>query len=190
MEVIDMKKSLPIVIGAVVLVVGALAYTFLSKSDQKGIQNGTNEATTMENTTSSDTFTGTLKEAISRGVAMKCTYQVEGSEYEGYVKGNNYRGKVQTAEGETGEVIVKDNCMWSWSENQAQGVKTCIQETDAEDESEDIWDQPDSSVDTSVNYRCVPATVTDAMFTPPTNIEFMDVDAMMENFGVDDAMQQ
>lgn len=168
---------------------GVLGYVFLSRGSQDSVQNGGTKTTTMEEGSSSDTFVGSLKEAIGMGVAMKCTYEVEGNEYEGYIKGKNYRGKMVNAEGQTGEVIVKENCMWSWSENQAQGVKTCIADEDMEEEGGDIWDQPDT-VDTSVNYKCLPTTVSDSMFTPPSDIQFLDIDEMMKNFGVEGNTQQ
>ena len=112
---------------------------------------------------------------------MKCTYTVEGNEYESYIKGENYRGKIKTAEGKTGEVIIKDNCMWTWSEEEVQGIKTCFEVSDPE--TPDVWEQPQGAVGTNMTYTCLPAAVTDAEFTPPSNIEFMDLDAMMEGLG-------
>ena len=64
---------------------------------------------------------------------MKCTYKVEGNEYESFIKGENYRGKIKTAEGKTGEVIMKNNCMWTWTVEEAQGIKTCFEESDTGD---------------------------------------------------------
>ena len=170
-----MKKFLPVVL--VVIVIGVAAFFLMNK--------GSNVTDVNETSTESEeeTFSGSLMDAVKLGVAMKCTYEVEGSEYVGYVKGNNYRGKM-TTEGRTTEVIVKDNCMWSWSSDNAEGMKTCIEETEVESEEGTIWEQAGASND--VNYRCVPAAVTDAEFTPPTDIQFLDLDSMME--GLKDQM--
>jgi len=118
----------------------------------------------------------TLKAAIDLGVPLKCSYSVNGNEYEGYVKGKQWRGKIKTAEGQVGEVIMKDNCMWSWGNQEKQGMKTCFEET----EDGDVWDQ-DTTV--GIEYNCMPAAVTDAEFTPPADIQFMDLDQMMQQYG-------
>lgn len=183
-----MKKSLPIIIGALVVLIGVLGYVYINKGKQVNTPTEVSEEAVSDDSTS-DVFTGTLKDALKLGVAMKCTYQYEGNEYEGYVKGENYRGKVTTAEGKTGEVIVKDDCIWSWSEGESQGIKTCTKDSEVEGEDGSIWDQPDNSVDTSINYRCQPTAISDSTFTPPSDIDFMDINAMMQNFGVEDTAQ-
>ncbi len=76
---------------------------------------------------------------------------------------------------------MKDNCMWTWSEDEAQGMKICFEETDPE--ATDIWEQPEGTVGTDMTYTCLPAAVTEAKFTPPTDVEFMDLDAMMQGMG-------
>ena len=108
---------------------------------------------------------------------MKCTYKVEGYEYEGYIKGEKWRGKVKTADGKTGEVIMKDNCMWSWEEGVDQGMKTCFEET----EGDDYWGGGDSTTETpDIDYNCAPTAVTDSKFNPPSNVNFMDLDQLMQ----------
>ena len=77
-----------------------------------------------------------------------------------------------------GEVIIKDNCMWSWSEGESQGMKTCFDAAE-----QDIWDEPQGASASDVEYHCVPTVITDAKFIPPTNIEFMDLDEMMGGYG-------
>ena len=168
-----MKKFLPVVLA--VVVIGVVGFFMMNRGDDGTIVDGT-----PSDSTETEVFSGSLLDAVKLGVAMKCTYDVEGNEYEGYVKGTNYRGKMTTAEGKVMEVIVKDNCMWSWDVDQNQGIKTCFEETEMENEGGDIWEQSElASAD--INYRCVPAAVTDAQFTPPANIQFMDIDSMMDD---------
>ena len=130
-------------------------------------------------------FTGSLQAAIKLGVPMKCTYKIEDQEMEGWIKGQQYRGKVKNQEGKTGEVLMKDNCMWAWSEDEGKGVKMCF---DLE-EGKDMWDpeawgmegeEYQDMAPPDVEYHCVPTVVTDAKFNPPDEVEFMDLTQMME----------
>jgi hypothetical protein len=181
--VIKIKKFLPIIIVAVVLVLGAGAFLFLNKGKSTSPTPGVTKDTTTNKDTGQEqqSFVGSLKDAVSLGVAMKCTYQIEGNEYEGYVKGESYRGSIKTAEGKVGAVIIKDGCMWTWSEDESQGIKTCY-EVEGPDET-DVWEQSQGVAAPGINYTCMPSAVTDSQFTPPSDVNFMDIDAMMEGFG-------
>jgi hypothetical protein len=177
-EVIRMKKSLPVILVLVAVGVGAILFMNRGKGTTPS-----DSGTVPFDSSESDTFVGTLKEAVARGVGMKCTYEVGGNEYEGYIKGKNYRGKIKTAEGKEARIIIKDNCMWTWAEDESQGVKTCFEVTEGEAEGSDIWEQPQGAVSPDITYRCVPFAVTDAQFTPPADVNFMDLESMMEGFG-------
>ena len=112
-----------------------------------------------------------LKAAIALGIPLKCGYQVGDVEYEGYVKGKQWRGKIQTSDGKTGEVIMKDNCMYSWTEETKMGVKMCFEE--------DMWETDEyQEAAPGIEYHCLPAAVTDAQFNPPSGINFMDISQM------------
>jgi len=174
-----MKKLLPVVLILVVIGVGAL---LIGRSRGTTTTPSDSETVTTQSS-QSDTFVGSLKEAVARGVGMKCTYQVEGNEYEGYIKGKNYRGKTKTTEGKEGGVIIKDNCMWIWAEDEDQGIKTCFEDTEAETQSTDIWEQPQGTVGSDMEYTCVPFAVREAQFTPPAGVEFLDLESMMEGLG-------
>lgn len=180
-----MKKNKPLIIIAAILVLVAGGYFLVSGQREQSV--GTDSpGVTSEEKTVAEKFTGTLKEAVALGVGMKCTYTVEGNEYEGYVKGENYRGRMKNADGQVGEVIMKNNCMWSWSEDEGQGVKTCFEVADSDVAEEDgesvsLWDQQGSAP--NISYTCIPYAVTDSQFTPPSNIQFMDLDSMMQEYG-------
>lgn len=171
-----MKKILPIVL-VLLVAIGIGVFVFLNRKPS-----GTTGGVTSQSSPSSDTFSGALKDAVKLGIAMKCTYKVEGNEYEGFIKGKKYRGKIKTAEGKTGEVIIKDNCMWTWTEKETQGMKICFEETGPE--ATNLWEQPQGTVGPNINYTCLPAAITDAKFTPPANVNFMDLGAMNEGLGL------
>ena len=114
---------------------------------------------------------------------MKCTYSIEGNEYVGYVKGKSWRGSMKSADGKTSEVIMKDNCMWTWEEGVAQGMTTCFEPVEGEEDT-DFWEGTESGgTSPDVNYSCMPAVITDSKFDPPTNVEFMDLNQMMQGLG-------
>jgi len=171
-----MKKILPIVIVAIVLL-GAGAYLSLGKGEKK-------ETLTVPTgkQTKTEKFSA-LKTAVKLGVPMKCSYSIEGTETEGYIKGEQWRGKIKSQDGKTSEVIIKDDCMWSWSEEQPQGIKMCFQTEEGE---ESVWDQ--ENTDSDIEYNCTPTVISDDKFTPPSNIEFLDMNQGFdfEGFGTEE----
>lgn len=183
------NKSLPlIVIVIAVLVLGAGAYMFLGK-DKSTAPVDTVVVQQEDSGTKAESFVGTLKEAIALGVGMECTYMFEGNEYQGVIKGENYKGEMLSADGKLVSVIMKDNCMWTWEQGSAQGMTFCTEEVVMEGEDEvnggaSIWDQPESASSSDANYNCNPATISDSQFTPPTDVEFLDPTSMMEDFGL------
>ena len=170
-----MKKALPIIIIAIVIL-GAGAWWFLGKggvslpvSAPGGIEKEAGEE--------GESFTGKLKAAVTLGVSMKCTYQQGDFTGTGYIKGKRYYGEVMQ-QGKKGYVIMKDNCMWSWGTEQAQGVKMCFEEDIFEQEQE--YEGVEGAVPTEAEYHCTPAVFPDSRFDPPSNVNFMDMDQMMQ----------
>jgi len=102
----------------------------------------------------------------------------------GHVSGENWRGTMTASDGSTSEVILKDNCMWTWSTSEAQGIKTCFDPTEAED----MWDMTGDTTETQVNqaefnYNCVPAVLSEADLNPPPGVDFLDLEEMMQGIG-------
>jgi hypothetical protein len=69
-------------------------------------------------------------------------------------------------------MIVKDDCLWSWSGEEAQGMKMCFKPEEGE---ESVWDSESAPQD---DYHCVPAVVTDDKFEPPADIKFLSLEEM------------
>lgn len=116
-----------------------------------------------------------LKAAIELGIPLKCSYKVGDVEYSGYIKGRKWRGKMDSGDGRITEVIMKDNCMYSWSEGEQTGMKMCFEQDMWENEE---YQQPDQVQE--IDYFCAPAVVSDAQFDPPANINFMDTFQQMQ----------
>lgn len=159
-----MKKLLPIII--VLALIGGIYYFFT-----RGGQTGNLSSTT-------EMFQGSLEMAVSRGVPLKCEWEDEGMKATTYVKGETIYTETQT-EGTTQYAIVKDNCTWSWSSAGEQAVKFCSEDIDySEYEPEVEVDDSDVGEDEVVEteapqYNCVPTAVSDSMFEPPTDIDFV-----------------
>lgn len=134
-------------------------------------------------------FKGSMMAAAKLGIPFKCSYSVDGeTQSEGYIKGKNYRGKAQAEKGKIVEMIMKDNCMWNWDEDTKEGVKFCL-DTESEDsmwnfDEEDLenMDMPEGYEPPDMEYDCRPAIVTDSMFTPPTDVKFVDMQQMLDAF--------
>ncbi len=121
-----------------------------------------------------ETLTGSLKDLITRGISMKCSFKNESLSGTAYLKGQKYYAEI-SQEGKQGFIIMKDNCMWTWDKDSAQGVKMCFQPSEVE--GEDVWEQADQTGQGSPEgeYTCQAAVVSDLKFNPPTNVEFMDM---------------
>lgn len=179
-----MKKIIIIVVG-VLLIGGAAYFIFGSKNTEDTgedmMEASSGEAKNIVEEVEEGAFTGTLMAAVKMGVPMKCTYEVNGAEYEGIIKGEQYKGSVSMPDGRTGNVIMKENCMYTWAEGEAQGMKLCFT-----DEEQSMWDQTDTTENFPGTYNCLPSVVTDADFELPAGVEFMDLDAMMQDVGMED----
>jgi len=117
-------------------------------------------------------------EVIALGVPMKCTYSQGNTAVTSYIKGKKVYSEVNQ-QGKEAFLIIKDNCMWSWSADESQGVKICSEE--------DFWETPkeyaqegQASLPTEAEYYCVPSIFTDARFDLPTNINFIDTEELIE----------
>ncbi len=164
-----MKGKQLIIIVLVIAAAGG-AWFFLKGSGGAGLGGLTQKYS------ESNPFSGSLKAAVALGVPMKCTYEANGAEYSGIIKGSQYKGSVTMQDGQEGTVLMKDDCMYTWSDVDKQGIKTCF---DAEEL--DMWDTPEGEV--PIDYACYPTVATDAVFSVPTGVTFMDIDALMNDSG-------
>lgn len=164
-----MSTGKVIAIIVIIAVIGGGAYFLLSGGKAKIAGNGKNISDTISNIAKVETFTGTIQEAVAKGIPLKCTAprdEATGIEVAaGYFKGEKYYGEV-TMRGKEGYIIMVGNCMWNWEKDAKRGVKMCFEGN--------IWEQQAKG---SGNYTCKPAVFSDSIFTPPSDVMFIDADA-------------
>lgn len=174
------KQVLPVVtIIVVVLIFAFIIFSKRQNSGQTGQNNPVQKTAEKITEKTEEVFTGSLKMAVEKGIPMKCTYKQEDQEFEGYVKGKMWHGKMTSKDNQVAEVIIKDNCVWSWNptDKEKQGVKICFQSDQTNEQKSDIWAE-DKVATPDVQYTCLPAVIDDSQFEPPTDINFTDLNQL------------
>lgn len=121
-----------------------------------------------------------LKDAMAANAPMKCTWQdQQGNSGEMLVKGKKFTSEV-TAQGMKAHSISDGTYIYAWVEGQPQGTKMKLVETEQQKPQEG---QPSGTPDMSVKVSCRPAFMTGNEFTPPSDIEFMDLSELMQKYG-------
>jgi outer membrane lipoprotein-sorting protein len=130
-----------------------------------------------------------IKELLGSGQEQKCTWksEVEGDKSSGtmMIKGTKFRQTAVSKIGdqpETAMEILSDG-VWTYLWNpktKEQGMKIRV----TEEQKADTQKLADGSFDfgKEFNFDCSPASVSDAEFTPPTDVEFMDLEALQNQF--------
>jgi len=176
-----MNKVLTVII--VLFVVGGIGvgvYIYTQNSSQD--ENITlNEETTFlfggKKAEEAKKYTGNWEKIKALGIPLKCSFSYtfpdgEGNTQrmkgEGVTKGDNFRGSWTIMDTKWG-MLVKDNCIYSWNEQEKMGSKICVDplETDVSDTGQ--W--PNELV-------CVPTVLKGNEFTPPSDINFLDLQDM------------
>lgn len=125
-------------------------------------------------------FSGTLAQAMKLGMPMKCTWQSNEGSGESYVKGEDMYVKTTVA-GKTGHMIKQGNCLHSWEEGKAEGIKIC-QEAEA-DENREIPEAGGfkaEGVDWNIEYNCRPDIFAADRFTLPAGVRFLGMEEMFK----------
>jgi len=121
-------------------------------------------------------FVGSLQDALSRGVALRCTFESESSTETIWLQGEErVYGEIVSAD-ETGYIIFADNCMYAWGGSEPEGIKTCWtpQQAEAAVKFSEVSGEADVDLEEGDQYNCSPTTITSERFTPPANVEFLD----------------
>jgi len=145
------------------------------------------------------TISGGLKELFAKGKSMQCDFEhtAETGVTSGtvYISGNDMRGDFELVQQDgktvTSNMIRKGDTSYVWSSEFDQGFKTVIPEVT--NEADNNYDQTAMQSDPfaelenqNVTYDCKPWIVNATMFTPPSDIEFVDYSAQMQKMQRDE----
>ena len=161
-------------------------------------QSADNSQETADSVSGEQTKRSSLRQLMMAGTSMQCDYQStdpDGGLIEGevFVSGETrFRGNFSSTmpnEGVMVTHVIRDgDVQYMWSDGQTQGVKMTIDDDDllVDDLAEDEETVEDSAEDTSsdefnfddsaeFDFNCRPWIPNDDSFTPPADVQFMDM---------------
>ncbi len=157
------KSSKSPVVVVVLLVIVALVGFFLLKG--KGKTPGS---------TQSEGVFGSIKDAISKSLSLKCEYKVGENTTIAYVKGSNVRIDGSWEGKNNSAAILKENKMWTWDIAKKEGVIFSFEADQKESGSQTTSEGIVNNLETE-KQNCKVAVFSDSVFTPPTDVKFQDL---------------
>lgn len=182
------------IVGAII-VIALAAYLVMakSKSGNEAVVNNAQTNTAVKNaqnaaspaTNAQAPKQSSLKELLALGTAQKCTFNDNGSQGTFYVASGKSRGDFSsTVSGKTtsGHMIADGKTSYVWMDGQAQGFKMTIDATSEQQANNAASAAPSQGVDANkkMDYNCTAWTEDSAMFSLPTNVQFLDIANMMK----------
>jgi len=130
-----------------------------------------------------------IKELLGLGQEQKCEWssEIEGDKSVGtmLIKGNKFRQTVISKIADQPETSIKVITDGEWTylwnpKTKEQGMKLRV----TNEQKADTEKLANGTLDwgKEYNYNCSPASVSDAEFVPPTDVEFMDLEALQNQF--------
>jgi len=116
---------------------------------------------------------GTLKEMMKLGVSLKCSWEEGENSGISYIDDESIYVEIVIKEKKE-YMIGKGDCMWIWSSEDKEGVKMCFEDEEERDEV--------SEIDWEMEYRCVEEKISSDRFDLPDEVEFEDMDDVLETF--------
>lgn len=138
-----------------------------------------------------------IKDALSKSLTLKCEYPDEqGNKTVTYIKGGAVRAVTTSAAGVKGNVLLKENTMYTWEEGKKEGMMFKMEAEAMAEAKEDVkeMEKSDSDENQRTEYLnkleqykdyCKPATVSGSLFNPPADVKFVDLQEQMKGSGVD-----
>lgn len=186
------KFILPLIIVAILLIAGAGGYMVFGKNLMKQQTPVSNENTAVAAPSpTAGSVISSIQEALAGSQSLQCDFTDEnGRKTTSYMKSGMIRTDFQAADPkQSGSMIMKDKKMYFWN-----GKAGTMMSFDITSMMERITEapkttpvvasgqKPEDFVDSLERYKqsCKPATVADALFTPPSDVKFTDLSSMMK----------
>jgi hypothetical protein len=134
-----------------------------------------------------------LKDALTLGKSVQCTYTTEEGEVKTWVKGNKVRVEgvgfaPQEAKNGQGGMINDGEWIYIWGGEEKTGIKYKLSAMEQQDWAKDVQELKDpqqwaAGVEEKYKISCNETMVADNLFSPPSDIEFQDMSEMFEKVG-------
>ncbi len=187
------QKIIPIFL---IIFIALFATGCVKKTETDQAQAPTKEDTVKKSDGDIDSFTGNLMDLLKLGKAVKCTGSI--SEEDGsmnmvvYASGKKSYSEMVLDMGSEGTLetysIFDGDWMYTWSD---QGMATKMKVSDMEDLAGDTPHADDYDADEAegaqdfqqqFDYKCVSWIPDNSKFSPPSDVEFMDLTETMKDF--------
>lgn len=178
-----MKKIIPVTI--IVILIGIGLYFFLTiKKGSTSSVGGSNSMAEGNKTGNNENIFTNIRDALSKSVAFSCTYPdpTGKTRITTYVKNGVIRvSNIINQESAAGNMIMKDNKIWIWDEVKKEGMIFSINKDQItpgqsqKDQREEMIDEMQKN-----SQFCKIENVSDSLFTPPSNVKFQDLEALMK----------
>lgn len=179
------KKLIIICIAAIVIIGGGAAYLLSngsknnealnsSSQDQSSNTNATDETSLAESTVS---------KLLGAGLAKKCTYSDASTSGTIYIATNNRMRADYTSadsEGSSGSMILTDNKHYIWDSATKEGVMMSYDPSSTSGSSEESNDAQSVDMNQEYSFNCNIWMVDESLLTPPADVNFVDMAAMMQ----------
>lgn len=179
-----MKKALPIII--ILLVLGTGAYYLNSKKQLQLPQTQKQKGEGM---------VGSIQDALSKSLSLKCEYpDEEGNKTTTYIKAGAIRADAYASvngQRRNTHMIMKDEKLYTWDDEKKEGMMMSLKSVQNTQVQPQTGTQNTQSKEDVVGdlekYKdyCKSATVSDSLFTPPSDIKFTDLEKEMKKSGID-----
>ncbi len=190
-----MKNLLLVATGVILLIGAGIWYTmFASEQMENQPAEISNQEVSSNNANETNTISNNLMGLIGLGQNLQCDFEyndgntsVSGTVY---VSNDNMRGDFLTmVDGPSNDMSMIRNGdeMYVWGSALPEGIKMKFDPEKGFDGYSTGQDQDADNTSTSfdpnqdVDYRCSPWVPNSGMFTPPSNIDFRDMTALMES---------
>ena len=134
---------------------------------------------------------GGLKDAMKRGITMKCVADSPDGHWVTYTNGKNTKTEGMTVDGHEMVIVAKDDVIYTWDKKTKQGQKMdkkCMEDfqksigmniSEEEDNFEDFTPGRMEAQEEEGKLKCTPSTKAD--FGVPSDVQFTDQCALLKS---------
>lgn len=183
-----MSKQVQIIVGVIVLlVIGAGAFMALSKKPSSS--SGTDMLEGSASSTSGTSMVqASIKSLLGAGKNISCDIVYKDDKGSGkiFVADKKFRGDFETV---TNSVASKSHMIqdginvYMWTDDKKEGTKFSMEAMMKIASSPNPQTQQSADLDSNVDMKCSSWTVDNSKLTPPMDVTFQDMTAMMEKVG-------